>query len=561
MNLSKGFENIPRKFVLVLLLTGAQTLASGQEEKKTPSLPVKKPSVLNKLPGRPKPAAPAGKTAATVAGKAGSEGKAGAGERPGMKQVSLRDGGKAQVRPDGQIRSVDRGGMHIERNLHGGRTTVSERNGKRIVTTGGQGGYVQRPYVNRGGHSLYARTAYDHGVARSGVYRGYPYHGRTYYGYQPPAYYHPAFYGWASSPWPGPVSFGVAAWGWAGAPWYGYYGFTPYPLYAGPAFWLTDYLVAANLQAAYADVGAGPAAVPAVVNQREGQVGAEQNNVSTWAWNGQQYEMTFNGNHCGNLSVVRWDNDGVVLSRVDFSGFRATYTGKFQGSGVIAGNVVWVAPGTSGSVGAWSATFAPAQGPAVPASDPVALTPEVKEAIAEEVKAQLAEDKAAAVPTPQAQSSGDEMPPALDPARRTFVVSADLAVSADGQECSLTQGDVIMRLTDTPDADGKVNVSVATSKKSDCAAGKLVAVSVDDLQEMRNRFEEQLGAGMKSLASKQGTGTMPKAPDTGTVASNVPPPPPDATAAKDLQEQQAAADQTEADVKRESLSAPAGGGQ
>lgn len=177
------------------------------------------------------------------------------------------------------------------------------------------------------------------------------------------------------------------------------------------------------------------------------------------------------------------------------------------------------------------------------------------------MKAQLAEDKAEAVPAPQAQPASDEVPPALDPARRVFVVSADLAVSADGQECSLTQGDVITRLTDTPDADGKVNLSVASSKKADCAAGKLVAVSVDDLQEMRSRFEEQLGAGLKSLASKQGTGNLPKAPDTGTVASNVPPPPPDATAAKDLQEQQAAADQAEADVRKESLSATAGGSQ
>jgi hypothetical protein len=117
-----------------------------------------------------------------------------------------------------------------------------------------------------------------------------------------------------------------------------------------------------------------------------------------------------------------------------------------------------------------------------------------------------------------------------------------------------------MRLTDTPDADSKVDVSIASSKKSDCAGGKLVAVSVDDLQEMRNRFEEQMGAGLKLLASKQGTGTMPKAPDTDTVASNVQPPPPDASAAKDLQEQQAA-DQNEADVKREAASGPAGGGQ
>jgi hypothetical protein len=35
---------------------------------------------------------------------------------------------------------------------------------------------------------------------------------------------------------------------------YGYYGgyFTPYPVYASPSLWLTDYLVSQTLQAAYA---------------------------------------------------------------------------------------------------------------------------------------------------------------------------------------------------------------------------------------------------------------------------------------------------------------------
>ena len=39
----------------------------------------------------------------------------------------------------------------------------------------------------------------------------------------------------------------------AGRPWYGYYGgyFTPYPVYASPSLWLTDYLIAATLEAAY----------------------------------------------------------------------------------------------------------------------------------------------------------------------------------------------------------------------------------------------------------------------------------------------------------------------
>jgi hypothetical protein len=136
-----------------------------------------------------------------------------------------------------------------------------------------------------------------------------------------------------------------------------------------------------------------------------------------------------------------------------------------------------------------------------------------------------------------------------------------LAVTtADGQECGLTQGDVITRITDTPDQDQNVNVSVAASKKTDCATGKTVAVSADDLQEMRNHFQEQLDNGMGELAKKQGTGGLPKAPDTGTVPSDVPAPTPDSSAAKTLQDQQAAADQTEADVKKEAAGSGSGGG-
>ena len=43
------------------------------------------------------------------------------------------------------------------------------------------------------------------------------------------------------------------AWGWAGNPWYGYYGayFTPYPVYASASLWLTDYIIANSLMAAY----------------------------------------------------------------------------------------------------------------------------------------------------------------------------------------------------------------------------------------------------------------------------------------------------------------------
>ena len=138
------------------------------------------------------------------------------------------------------------------------------------------------------------------------------------------------------------------------------------------------------------------------------------------------------------------------------------------------------------------------------------------------------------------------------------MVDSDLSVVANGQECGLTGGDVITRLTDTPDGDNMVTASVAASKKADCAAGQTVAVNVDDLQEMQNHFDEQLNSGLGELAKKQGTGGIPKAPDTGTSASDVPPPPADTSAEKTLQDQQQSADQTEQQVKQE---AAGGGGQ
>jgi hypothetical protein len=371
--------------------------------------------------------------------------------------------------------------MQVNNGLHGGRTVVSTHNGVRVVSTGGHGGYVQRAYVTRGGRSYYSRTYYYHGGYRTGVFVGYRYGGYNYYGYYHPFWFHPGFYGWAYNPWAAPVYWG---WGWGGAPWYGFYGgyFAPYPVYPSAAFWLTDYLISANLQAAYAAQAEANAAA----------AGDAANNAPA--------------------------SDDQVASN--------------------------------------------GQGGAAP-SGPVALSPEVKQAIADEVKAQLAAAQtqaaaqgggAAAAP---AAASDQAPPPALDPAQRIFIVASELDVVADGQECALTQGDVITRLTDTPDGDQKVSVSVSSAKKGDCGAGKTVLVAVDDLQEMHNHFAEQLDNGMKEMASKQGTGGMPKAPDTSTVASDVPPPAPDKSASQALADQDKAADQAVSDAKAEASS---GGG-
>ena len=85
-----------------------------------------------------------------------------------------------------------------------------------------------------------------------------------------------------------------------------------------------------------------------------------------------------------------------------------------------------------------------------------------------------------------------------------------------------------------------------------------VAVSLDDLQEMHNHFREQITRSMQELSKKQGTGGLPKAPDTGTQDGEVPAPAPDSSAAKALKDQQSDADKTETEVKREAASS--GGG-
>jgi len=435
----------------------------------------------------------AGKTGANTmsrgganGGHPGNAGHTAMNRTPPGRQVSLKGGGTAHIRPNGQIRSINRNGMQIQHGVHGGRTVVSTHNGARVVTTGQHGGYVQRNYVSRNGNTYVSRTYVVNNVSYTNVYRSYGYGGYCcYYGYAPAYYYHPVYYGWAYNPWPAPVYYG---WGWAGQPWYGYYGayYAPYPVYPSAAFWLTDYLLAASLRAAY-------------------EAQAEET---------------------GALSPLAPDLELV-------------------------------------------ASLGPVP---VPDDKKVALSKEVKDQLAEEVKAQLAEDQAdaskgksspggsgtqASSGSSSGSSSGGTLP-ALDPKRKLFVVHNELSEVADGEECSLTDGDVISRVSDTPDSDKNVDVKVLASKKDDCAVGKQVSVSLEDLQEMHNHFREQMTSGMDELSKKQGTGGLPKAPDTGKQDGEVPAPPPDSSAAKTLKEQQAAADQTESEVKKEASSSSGG---
>jgi len=370
---------------------------------------------------------------------------------PGGKVPSASGGGETSAKENrtGDLRA--RG-----TNIHHGQGGMGERRIERpdhsvLVASHGGHGYIERSYSYHG-HEFAHRTYYLHGVAYSRFYQPYRYRGIAFQVYAPGFYYSPAFYGWVYAPWARPVAW---EWGWAGDPWCRYYGrwFRPYPVYTSPALWLTDYLVAQTLQAAYqARIAAAAEA-------------ARRN--------------------------------------------------------------------------AEAAEFA---------SSP--LLPDVKQAIAEEVRRQLALENAEAQDRyrrlPDPASSGLERM-LSDHVSHVFVVATALRVMSVGGACSLTDGDVIQ--LDGPTAPNAVTAKlvVLAAKGIDCLKGTIVTLGLADLQEMQNHMRATIDQGLRELQSKQGKGGLPTAPPSATkppvpmeFAGIAPPPDPNGEA--EIRQQAAEAD-------------------
>jgi hypothetical protein len=362
-------------------------------------------------------------------------------------------------RPNGKVRTIQTRGMVIHNGARG-RTIVTERNGRRIVSMGPRRGYLERPYLRRGGRAYVQRSYYYGGRRYAYAYRSYYWRGRPYYGYAPAYYYRPAYYQWAYRPWPAPAYY---RWGYYQDPWYNSYNYyyRPYPAYPSASPWLTDYMFSEQLRAAY-----------------EARL-----------------------------------NSGVFPH--------------------------------------WTELYASLAAPAAGGEGGTPIPKEVKQMISDEVKQELEAEQNAAASSGGQQSagSGDETPKALDPNFTVFLVSSDLDITDDdGNECSLTPGDVITRTSDTAGDDNKVSIQVNASKKDDCAVGTTAQVDVNDLQEMYNQFHQMMDAGLKSLAENQGKSGLPAAPDTTTTAGEVPEPTADNNVESDLQAQQQEAEQAEQQV-------------
>lgn len=174
----------------------------------------------------------------------------------------------------------------------------------------------------------------------------------------------------------------------------------------------------------------------------------------------------------------------------------------------------------------------------------VALSPEVRAALSQEVQQAVADEQAATIqsggrpPAPGVQTP----PPALDPNQRTLVVSENLEINQESTPCTLTPGDVIYRSGDSVVAGNKAAVNVVASKAGDCPANTQTQLEVNTLQGMHNEFREQIDAGLGKLADIEGQEGFPSGPAPGARPVPEGTAQPDSNVATTLEQQQSDAD-------------------
>jgi hypothetical protein len=236
---------------------GGRTFGTGGSTGRVADRPASPHSVTS-TPSQPAhEGVPGGRTFGT----GGANGRPSINDRPGPSVTRMPDrpvhtvttpsGARIERTNSGMVRRVELpNGGHVYHPPAGPRRVEMVRPGGRVVVATAPGhGYVQRPIVVNN-VTIVKRTYIYGGRPAAVIYRPRIYNGVNLYVYTPVRYYRPAFYVYAYRPWPRPIPY---AWGWSVSPWYGYYGgyFRPYPVYASPSLWLTDYLLAATLENAY----------------------------------------------------------------------------------------------------------------------------------------------------------------------------------------------------------------------------------------------------------------------------------------------------------------------
>ncbi len=199
------------------------------------------------------------------------------------------------------------------------------------------------------------------------------------------------------------------------------------------------------------------------------------------------------------------------------------------------------------------------------------LTPQVKDMISDEVKRQIALENSEA----QANTTNQDIDPASsgiarllsDNQTHVFIAGTSLdVVQVSGQECAITQGDVL-EVTSAPPVGATAATALVLCSKSgkECQKSAQVLVPFPDLQDMQNHMRETIDQGLGDLQSKQGQGGLPSAPPSAktapvqsafvTVA-----PPPDPNVATEIKQQTQEADQAEREVASAAVPSSSGVG-
>ena len=213
------------------------------------------------------------------------------------------------------------------------------------------------------------------------------------------------------------------------------------------------------------------------------------------------------------------------------------YKGYFTPEPTYARPELWLADFVLAS--SLSAAYAtePPKNQAPAAATAPAVTPEVKQMLAEEVSRQVKQESVEAKenaqnrdPQPGAGSVVEELG---DQKPHVFVVASDLdLVDPSGRRCMISEGDVVQVVSGANSGTSTADAVVLASKGGvECERAARVEIALNDLQEMQNHMRETIDQGMAS--SEAG-----KKAQTVTAAFAQSAPPPDANAAREIDQQQ-----------------------
>jgi len=403
----------------------------------------------------------------------------------GSYETRAPNGNIVRTAADGSVMDVRNPatGMSVHHGLDGSRRiTVDKPDGSRVFVPSRGVAYVQHPYLYQA-HPFDHRTFSDRGQLSHQLYRPYTYGATTLDAYAPQRFYSPEVYQWATTRYNAPQ---VPSWNYVtqGAPWFvesrSY--FTPEATYTSPLFWLTDFVLASSLIAAYnahpgsaAPPGVAPPGAPPPVQAIAGAPAAQ-------------------------------------------SPARQPLTSQPA--------VAQPAVAQRAVVGAPAADSSPE------------VTPEVKEMVADEVKRQIKEESVEARQNAQNKDAhpgqGGIVQELNQKEPHTFVVASDLdLVDSTGRRCTLGEADVVQVISAPKPTTGTAEAVVLASRGggTKCEQAAQIDIALTDLQEMQNHMRETIDQG---LANTRAGRSAP----TATPAYAASAPPPDPNAANEIQQQQ-----------------------